>query len=83
MGTEATDRLDAKSWEGPPAPEGSYERVEARRRLYNLAYRQIRILERPAEDWIVSVHRYAPQLVGAVGAEDVAKIAKLVQGLGR
>lgn len=63
---------------GPPAPEGSEVKVEARRRLVMMARRQIRLLERKPEDWVLSVYRHAPQLAGAVGEDDVRLIALVV-----
>lgn len=73
--------LDADRWTGPPAPEGSPERIEARRRLWDMARRQVRMLERPADEWVADVRRYAPQLWGAVGgAPDVERIARVAGG---
>lgn len=68
-------------WPGVPAPEGSPERIEARRRLFVMAKRQARVLERPPEEWLAAVKLYSPQLVGAVGDADVERIARVAWGL--
>lgn len=71
--------LDAEQWEGPPAPEGSPERREARWRLYTMARRQIHTLGRSEDEWLEGVRREAPQLCGAVGEEDLERIAHLAR----
>lgn len=76
------DPLDAERWDGPPAPEGSAERIEARRRLWMMARRQIRVLERDPADWIADVRRHAPQLAGAVGDADLYHLAACARRLG-
>lgn len=75
--------LDAEHWTGPPAPEGSPYRIEARRRLWSMARRASRVYEQPAGEWIDGVRRTAPQIVAASG-DDVERVAAVAWvGLGR
>src|SRR5690606_37827262 len=71
--------LDADRWTGPPATEGSPERVEACRRLWSMARRAARMLELPAAEWVAGVRRDAPQLVAASG-DDVEHVAAYAWG---
>lgn len=74
--------LDAEHWTGPPAPEGSPDRIE-RRRLWSMARRASRVYEQPTGEWIDGVRRTAPQLVAASG-DDVERVAAVAWGgLGR
>lgn len=75
--------LDAEHRTGPPAPEGSPDRIEACRRLWSMARRASRVYEQPAGEWIDGVRRTAPQLVAASG-DDIERVAAVAWGgLGR
>lgn len=74
--------LDEASWEGPPAPEGSDVRREARARIYRMAKRQIRLLGRSEAEFVEGLVRSAPQLAGAVGLDEIRRIAKVAKSIG-
>lgn len=74
------DRFDRPTCEGL-APEGSPERIEARRRLFLLAKRQRPMAFRSVDEWLAAVRHHAPELAVTVGTRDLEHIVRVAWGL--